>query len=199
MQAQLYDDFDPGTDDAWQRPDLMAQRLSVTVRTVRSMVSRGELERLEAGGRVYVRRPPGGASEGERIREDGSTGSGWKEADNEGADPHLPALVERLQTTLIEVTREHAATVAELHSQVRAEAAEASRIRVEAAESRLLAEVATRDAEQAAAHLEVTRAELATERQLRRAAELYAITPWWRRRQRAELRAELVAVAGLLP
>lgn len=191
MQAQLFD-VDPGTDDAWQRPGIMSQRLSVTVRTVRAMVSRGQLERLEAGGRVYVRRAPGGAAKDDRIREDGSTGSGWKDPLQTGVDPQLPALVERLQTTLIEVTREHAATVERLHDQARAEAAEASRIRSDAVEARLLADVAVRD-------LETVRLQLATERHRRRAAELYAITPWWKRRRRHELRAELTAVAGLLP
>ena len=90
-----------------------------------------------------------------------------------------------------------------LNAELRVEAAERGRIQVEAAEVRLLAEVATRDAERAQAHAEALAAELSTERLRRATVARYAAAlsaaPWYAWRRRRAIRAHLdgVELVGL--
>ena len=43
------------SENRWLRPDTMARKMGVTVRTIRNMVQRGQLERRREKGKVWVR------------------------------------------------------------------------------------------------------------------------------------------------
>ncbi len=165
-----------GDPSAWHRPEALAEAFGVSVRTIRAMAKRGELERQRVpGGRVYYRRTAAEVDEGQ------------PEADA----PEAGALVDWLKTEITHARQAHAEDVADLRDRLAAAAVAIERQRAEAAEARLLADVAARDAERAQDAAEAIRAQLSTERLRRRAAERYAATSWWQVKRRRELRAVL--------
>ena len=103
MNEVLHDN-PTGDPSDWHRPEALTEGLGVPVRTVRAMAQRGasfERRRIP-GGRVYCRQPePIGCQE-----------------QPEAADPEVGALAERFQVHLVELHREHAATVAHLQEQI---------------------------------------------------------------------------------
>ncbi len=192
---EVLHDTAQGDPALWQPAAALAALCGVNERTVRKWAKTGRAERVMNHGRAYYRLP----EQPERPR---SAGPDPTARADKGRTPSTSDL----QLALVEVQREFTATAERLHTALGAAQVDAERADAGRREAELIAEVAVRDAErhqahaaEVAAHLEVTRAELATERQRRRAAELYALTPWWKRRRRHELRAELTAVAGLLP
>lgn len=165
-----------GDPSAWHRPEALAEAFGVSIRTVRAMAVRGELERRRVpGGRVYYR------------RSDAVVDSGRPAAE----DPEAAPLVDWLKTEITHVRQAHAEDVADLRDRLAAAAVAVERQRAEAAEARLLADVAARDAERAQDAAEALRAQLSTERLRRRAAERYAATPWWQVKRRRQLRDQL--------
>ena len=170
----------------WQRPEALAEALGVSVRTVRAMAQRGQVERQRVpGGRVY-------------YRMQAPTGSTGDQTQPEQHAPEVLALVERFEAKLSELQRDHAATVAELHERAAAAELGSERQRsaaalAEAARDRALAdaEAAQEAAQRAQEATAAAHAIAATLRQRARAAERLADLPWWRRRERAQLRAVL--------
>ena len=175
MLETMHDTWSGDPSD-WHRPEALAEAFGVSVRTIRAMAKRGELERQRVpGGRVYYRRTA---------------------AEVDGGQPEVPlpeagALVAWLKTEITHARQAHADDVADLRDRLAAAAVAVERQRAEAAEARLLADVAARDAERAQDAAEALRAQLATERLRRRTAERYATTPWWQVKRRRQLRDEL--------
>ena len=177
----LHDD-DPGTPHAWQRCGTLAAALGIAERTVRARALRGDVERMRTpGGAVYFRAPM--PSTGNQRHPDVS-------------DPAAADEIARLRSALVEAHRERATEIGQLRERLQVAA-------VAAAESTVLAEVATRDAERAQAHAEALAAELSTERLRRATVARYAAAlsaaPWYAWRRRRAIRAHLdgVELVGL--
>ena len=168
--VELWDVDNPPNNYAWQRQDVYATRNGIAPRTVRRRVSAGRLERMETGGRVYVR---------ESAASDTGRGRTTRQPD---ADPDVfaAALVVALEARLDAVRREHDVRVARMQADI-------TDAMVSTAELELLAEVATRDAERFRDELAASELELAEEREQRRRLELAAALPWYAFRRRREL------------
>lgn len=202
MVAELIVDAPVSDPYTWQTSKSLADLLRCSERTIRGWVKKGKTEKTRTmDGGVYYRLIRQ-EMEDERIE----NGNGGDPRSAGSPDP-LPA------STLIEMTRElqtltekHQTTVIALHERITA-------ARVEAAEVKLLAEVATRDAEREAeradrlerealrwrqSHEEMTR-RLQAEELRRERAEMFstmlAATPWWAFGKRAQLRAAAETLA----
>ena len=179
-------DTAPGDPHLYQRAETLAAHLGVNVRTLRKMRSRGDVESVSNAGRVYFRLVEANDRPDPAGR--GAEGQGRADLSSQLAD---------VTRALAEARREQAAVVERLHDALTAARVEAERAAGAEREAALLAEVATRDAERAqedAAHL---RAALAIERRRREAAERYSLTPWWRVRERSQLRAQVAGAERL--
>jgi hypothetical protein len=180
----------------WFRSADLADRLGVTDRTLRKMAVRGELERVRVGGAVLYRE----ALRPEAV--DRPTGP------EEGSGPVAPA-VDALRLALVELQRDHAATVerltaslmaARVEAEVRAGQVEAARGEVATIrrEAELVAQVAAERAERQLAEavdraertagaLAAAQARASTERRRRELLEAAASLPWYAVRRRREL------------
>lgn len=171
----IFHDGDPGDAFAWQSIGTLAATLGIAERTVRARVAAGSAERCTGpGGRSFYRLAPEGGSHG--------TPEGRQPAEGDEE-------VRRQVLALVgDLTERYSATVAELHRERQAAA-------VEAAEARLLAEVAVRDVERARLEAEALAGELARERARRELVERLASLPWYAVSRRRRLVAELEALA----
>lgn len=202
MVAELIVDAPVSDPYTWQTSKSLADLLRCSERTIRGWVKKGKTEKTRTmDGGVYYRLIRQEV-EDERIE----NGNGGDPRSAGSPDP-LPA------SALIEMTRElqtltekHQTTVIALHERITA-------AKVETAEVKLLAEVATRDAEREAeradrlerealrwrqSHEEMTR-RLQAEELRRERAEMFstmlAATPWWAFGKRAQLRAAAETLA----
>ena len=183
VEAELLHDCDPGDPYAWQPIAILAAALGIAERSVRARVKAGTVERTKGpGGRTYYR---------------AANGNGRMPGDRMPAGEELA----QLRTELVVQQRHHATQLERLHGELREAAIVAERQRAaamlaDAAKVRALAdaEAAQEAAKRAQEATAAAHAIAATLRQRARAAERLADLPWWRRRERAQLRAELAEV-----
>lgn len=160
MPERLWDEM-PDSPHEWQRPELMAERLGVSQRTVRNMVQRGEIQRTRVNGRVYVRQPHRALRVPAPEPIDFTKREDLQPSEERARAGSSTRLEEKLAEQLDVLRREREAEVARLNDKLRASAVEAEWFRSEVEQHK-------REAQAAAAGVQREKRFLAEEREHRR-------------------------------
>ena len=108
--------FNREQEETWLASDEMAKLLGVTVRTIRNMVSRGELERKRMNGKVYVRHPQKTDTEPARSLQAAPELSSHEASLDVFSHPAVVEMVTTLQSQLLRGSQEFAARIQNLNN-----------------------------------------------------------------------------------